>query len=187
MDGYSRRIVYLSCQDNNRTDTVLRLFTGAVDTLGLPIYSRVCGGCGVENVDVATFMYMLQHPLRGPGRSSLIAGCSLHNQRIERIWRDVFSSCTVLFYNLFYFMENNNRVAVDNEFHVHNNLPSLYIHEANQSCSTLWMPGTIIISQLSKTSLPFNYGLVDSLYPILLTEIISQRYSACQHNFPQIF
>ena len=31
----------------------------------------------------------------------------MHNQRIERLWRDVFSQCIVLFYHLFSYMEVN--------------------------------------------------------------------------------
>ena len=92
----------------------MELFQEAVDKYGLP--SRVRSDKGGENVDVA--MYMLSHPLRGPDRGSHIAGRSVHNQRIERLWRDLFAGCIYLFYNLFYSMEDDGLLDPSNELHI---------------------------------------------------------------------
>jgi len=39
---------------------------------------------------------------------------SVHNQCIEHLWRDLFTGCTTVFYNLFYFMEDNGILQPDN-------------------------------------------------------------------------
>ena len=111
IDGFSRLPVYLRVSTNNSSETVLQCFFQAVSAYGLP--SRVRCDRGGENVRVSE--YMLTHPLRGPDRGSCITGRSVHNQRIERLWRDVFDGCVSLFYYLFYGLEDEGLLDPNSE------------------------------------------------------------------------
>lgn len=128
IDGFSRMIVFLRCSTNNLASTVLDCFVQAVRSFGLP--SRVWSDKGGENVDVAR--YMLSHPLRGPDRGSHIAGRSVHNQRIERLWRDLFCGCLHLYYNLFYAMEYCGMLDPSDELHLFA-LHFVYVPRINQT------------------------------------------------------
>ena len=89
----------LECSSNNKADTVLSFFLKGVQTYGLP--SRVRSDQVMENVAVADFVIRNRDSERG----SLITGKSTHNQRIERLWRDVYESILGLYYELFSSME----------------------------------------------------------------------------------
>ena len=112
IDGYSRLVVFLKCSSNNRADTVFNLFITACNSLGIP--SRVRSDRGGENVLVATFMVLY----RGPGRGSHITGSSVHNQRVERLWRDLYMDSVSLFYHLFFFLEEAGLLDPDNDIHL---------------------------------------------------------------------
>ena len=82
IDGHSRLVVFLKCSDNNRCSTVYNLFLQAIGHYGLP--TRICCDQGSENIRVA--QHMLHH--RGVDRRSVLVGSSVHNQRIERLWKE---------------------------------------------------------------------------------------------------
>ena len=113
-DGKSRKIMFLHCSTNNLAGTVLGLFKSAIkDNLGLwP--SRIRVDYGVENVLVCDEMVLRQ----GDGRGSFIAGPSTRNQRIERLWRDVYRCVCHFFYYLFYAMEQTRILDLDNPLHM---------------------------------------------------------------------
>jgi hypothetical protein len=111
IDGYSRLMVFLSVACNNRAATVFNSFIVATSSYGIP--SRIRADHGTENNEVETFINVM----RGLNRGSMIRGRSVHNQRIERFWRDLYHGCTNVYYDLFHFMEDSGILDVNNNVH----------------------------------------------------------------------
>ena len=101
IDGYLHLVVYLKCSDNNRAETVGNSFLAATEEYCWP--SRVRTNKGGENVVVARLMM----ERRGEGRGSILQGSSVHNQRVEQLWRDMRKMVSEYYRRLFYFLESH--------------------------------------------------------------------------------
>ena len=94
-------------------------------------------------------------------------GKSTHNQRIERLWRDLFGGCLSLFYDLFTSMEEQGFLNRDDEAHIWclhyiflpiinqhiKNWRDAWIHhpvrtEGNKSPFQLWVTGLQLAGNL---------------------------------------
>ena len=84
----------MQCSNNNQSSTVYAALLKAVHQHGL--LSRVRSDQGRENHLVA--QHMLEY--RGSERHSMITGSSVHNQRIERLWRDMHQSVVTTWRNM---------------------------------------------------------------------------------------
>ena len=130
IDGKTRLILYAACRNNNKAETVLALFQNAVQGWGLP--SRVRCDYGMENYYVAT--YMIQH--RGLGRGSIITGSSVHNSRVERTHRDVYSGVLVFYARIFGQLEDEGKLDVLDDLHIFS-LHRVYIPRIQNSLDEL--------------------------------------------------
>lgn len=110
IDGHTRLITYMKCSTANTAETVYASFIKAVTECGLP--QRVRSDQGGENRLIAL------HMIRYRGDSGMITGSSVHNQRIERLWRDMHRCVTSIFYNAFYYLEHHGLLDPVNEKHL---------------------------------------------------------------------
>ncbi|XP_071063045.1 uncharacterized protein [Pseudochaenichthys georgianus] len=115
VDGYSRKVMCLEAATNNRALTAFSAFKEATEKHGIPL--RVRADQGVENVDIARYMFNV----RGTDQGSFMSGKSVHNQRIERLWRDVRTCVTSKYYNTLHSLEMDGLLDVSSRdiFAVH--------------------------------------------------------------------
>lgn len=193
IDGHSRVITYLRANLDNTALTVLASFVGATFQYGLP--SRVRSDSGGENTQVALLMNLIN----GNERRSHITGRSVHNQRIERLWRDVFTQVIQYFYRLFYNFEGQQILDPDNDIHRYS-LQHVYLPviqerldtfraawnnhrlrtESNRTPNQIWMEGMVANHQQDTTAInnvfrqdPYNEDLEAMLarYGVQLTQL----------------
>ncbi|XP_014673007.1 PREDICTED: uncharacterized protein LOC106813386 [Priapulus caudatus] len=166
VDGNSRLITFLdiTCENSARNNCVF--FLCGVQQYGLP--SRVRVDDGGEYMEVRRYMEREM----GQGRGSVIVGTSVHNQRIERMWRDVYAKVLAIYYRLFYHLEDHGILDLSSNIHLfalhyvfvqriqqdlsrwaaaHNNHGLRTEH--HQTPMQLWMSGIIQQSQSSSTAI----------------------------------
>ena len=88
------------------------LFLQSVQKYSWP--SRVRSDYGGENSLVWEHMIAM----RGNNRGSVLTGSSTHNQRIERLWRDVFRCFGNVFYSTFQSMQESGLLDISNPLHM---------------------------------------------------------------------
>ena len=77
--------LYFRVHTDNLAKTAFNDFVNCLHEFGIP--SHVRADAGGEFTHIEKFMKFFN----GEGRGSFISGQSVHNQRIERLWRDVFT------------------------------------------------------------------------------------------------
>ena len=91
---------------------MLRLFRGAIKAYNIP--SPVRSDKGLESIEVGRLLIQV----RGSNRGSILTGSSVHNQRIERLWREVNRVIVSRFRNIFLFLERSNVFNCTNDIHL---------------------------------------------------------------------
>ena len=153
IDGFSRTVVFLQCSNNNKALTVLNCFTKATQLYDIP--HKIRTDRGGENTKIWRFMV---HHYSSP--SAVITGSSVHNERIERLWRDVKRSVSSLFIHEFCTLEDNETLDPLNNLDIFClhwvYLPIINRNEHNLTPNQLFCQGLLSQTQTQPASTPGN-------------------------------
>ena len=109
VEGFSRRIVWLEAHNNKRARTVRKIFERARQRFNAHP-ERVRCDKGRENVGIMFLMYLYnQNRISKP----VLAGRSIHNTRIERLWWDVHRVVGSRFKNIFESLKYSGELDLD--------------------------------------------------------------------------
>lgn len=101
-------------------------------------------------------------------------GKSTHNQRIERLWRDVFQGCLSLFYHIFNNLEMNSLLDPDNNVHMWSLHMFIYLWSTAISKHGK-MHGLIIPYELKGIKVQYSFGFMVCIVPILVKESLQDQ------------
>ena len=102
---------------------------------------------GGENTDLVALM----EELRGENRGSAIQGRSVHNQRIERSWRDMWYNVSHQYHDMFSFMEEQGLINLDSTLDMWC-LHFVFLPRLNRDLELIASNGTIMVCGLKTTS-----------------------------------
>lgn len=169
VDGFTKKVMFLRCSNNNKAATHLRIFKRAVQ--GSMIPSRVRADRGKENVLVAQFMYQW----RGLGRGSFVAGRSVHNTRIERFWGIMRMGCMEFYIQLFRYFERQRILNVDNPLEMFC-LHYLFMNRINEELERFVMVRNHSKIRTSRNQSPYQMELLNMhLFPDPVEEDIDEE------------
>lgn len=184
VDGFSRAIMYMKCADNNRAQTVLDYFREGVSKFGLPEFVR--SDKGGENVGVWRYMIVTH----SNDQSRVITGSSVHNERIERMWRDVHRCIASTYAETFRELESDNMLDPLNEADLYC-AHYIFIPRINQALEEFqesWnnhalstegsrTPYQLLMEGLDHVTTTYNYpvGALDGGLDIDLSELTSDH------------
>lgn len=160
VDGYSRLILYCKCVGDNEAQTVLRLFIPACQRYGLP--SRTRHDHGGENKKIALLMNLI----RGTGRGSALLGKSVHNQRIERMWKDIRYQVLENLRQIFYNMEDDGHLDISSSRHLQV-LHYVYLPVINRRLSIMvqaWNKHPISTQECQTPEQLFHNGMLANMH-----------------------
>ena len=110
MDGYSRHIMILEVTTDNLARTAFNFYKEAVTEFSIPSKIRIDGGSEYNFIEA--FMNQID------GSKRCIRGKSVHNTRIERLWRDCREKVSDKYISIFDSMERYGILDVDNDINL---------------------------------------------------------------------